>query len=66
MGKIMHKGHWKHANWTSCGRYVSSTKGSLRDMDIRISDKDEEVTCLACTNKMGRIYEEARAEKQSE
>jgi len=66
VGKVVHKAHWQHKNWTACGRYVSSVKGSLRDMGIRISDVDEEVTCLACTNKMGRIYEEARAEKQSE
>ena len=65
MVKIIHKGHWKHANWTSCGRYVSSQKGSLRDMDVRISDKDEEVTCLACSNRMGRMYEQAGAKKQS-
>ena len=66
MGKIMHKGHWKHVNWTACGRYVSSTKGSLRDMDVKVSDMDEEVTCLSCSTSMGRRYEEAGAEKQSE
>ena len=65
MVKVIHKGHWKHKNWTCCSRYVSSVKGSLRDTGVRISDKDEEVTCLACTNRMGRIYEEAGAEKQS-
>ena len=63
MGKIIHKGHWKHKNWTVCSRYVSSKKGSLRDMDVRISNKDEEVTCLACSTSMRRRYEEARAEK---
>lgn len=65
MAKIIHKGHWQHKNWTSCGRYVSSVKGSLRDMDVEISDKNEKVTCLACSHRMGRMYEEARAEKQS-
>lgn len=65
MVKIMHKGHWEHANWTICGRYVSSKKGSLRDMDVRISKKDEEVTCLSCSTSMRRRYEEAGAEKQS-
>ena len=66
MAKIIHKGHWEHKNWTSCGRYVSSQKGSLRDMDVRISKKDEDVTCLACSHRMGRMYEQARAKKQSE
>ena len=65
MGKVMHRAHWEHKNWTRCGRYVSSVKGSLRDMGVRASDKDDEVTCLACMNRMGRMYEEARAEKQS-
>ena len=60
MGK-MHKFHWKHDNWTSCGRYVSNNEGSW---DIRASDVDEEVTCLSCSNRMRRLYEEARAEKQ--
>jgi len=60
--RVMHKYHWKHDNWTSCGRYVSSHKGS---MDIMASDVDEEVTCLACSNRMGRMYEEAGAKKQS-
>ncbi len=60
--RIMHKYHWKHDNWTSCGRYVSSNEGS---MDIWASDVDEEVTCLACSHRMRRMYEEAGAEKQS-
>ena len=61
MGKKMHKFHWKHDNWTSCGLYVSSKEWSL---DIRSSDVDVEVTCLACSNRMRRMYEEAGAEKQ--
>ena len=62
MGRVMHKYHWKHDNWTSCGRYVSSNEGS---MDIRASDVDAEVTCLACSSRMRKIYEKAGAEKQS-
>ena len=61
MGKKMHKFHWKHDNWTSCGRYVSSNEGS---MDIRASDVDAEVTCLACSSRMRKIYEKAGAEEQ--
>ena len=34
-------------------------------MDIWASDVDEEVTCLACSHRMRRMYEEAGAEKQS-
>ena len=65
MGKVIHKAHWKHENWTCCSRYVSSVKGSLRDMGVRTSDTDDEVTCLACMNRMGKMYDEARAEEQS-
>ena len=61
MGKIVHKYHWKHDNWTSCGRYVESHRGS---MDITASDVDEEVTCLACSSRMRKLYEEAGAEEQ--
>jgi hypothetical protein len=34
-------------------------------MDIMASDVDKEVTCLACANRMGRMYDEARAKEQS-
>jgi hypothetical protein len=33
-------------------------------MDIRASDVDVEVTCLACSSRMRRMYEEAGAEEQ--
>jgi hypothetical protein len=33
-------------------------------MDIMASDVDNEVTCLACTNRMGKMYDEAGAKEQ--
>jgi len=33
-------------------------------MDIRASDVDAEVTCLACSSRMRKLYEEAGAEEQ--
>ena len=62
MGKIVHKYHTSHDKWTSCGRYVDTNKGG---MDITASDVDEEVTCLACSSRMRKMYETAGAEKQS-
>ena len=62
MVKIVHKYHTSHDKWTSCGRYVDSNKGG---MDITASDVDEEVTCLACSSRMRKMYETAGAEKQS-
>jgi len=62
VGKIVHKYHTSHDNWTSCGRYVDTNKGG---MDITASDVDAEVTCLACSSRMRKLYETAGAEKQS-
>ena len=68
MGKVVravHKYHWKHERWTSCGRYVKQLFSHKGGMDLRASDVDAEVTCLACSSRMRKIYEEAGAEKQS-
>ena len=54
MGRVVHKYHWKHDNWTSCGRYVDSHKGG---MDLRASDIDDEVTCKACVRRKGEHTE---------
>ena len=44
MGRIIHK-YMGDTQWTLCGRYADTVKGS---MNIMASDKDHEVTCKAC------------------
>lgn len=59
MGRIVHRYHSVYDEWTRCSRFVN---GSTR---LDVTDKSDDVTCLACSTSMRRKYEEAGAEKQS-